>query len=171
MGLSIYAAKKIFSKEHLEFIEALNRSNKISFGEELKVDDFLEMNNKNISPSSDDLPFGVNYSLGEIFSLNIGSYSSYGELRRAISNCILGLSPEEIWEMDRYEHPLDYLVNNSDCEAIFGPWCCETIHSSMVANREKFMNHVGWDSILLTRYDRLLDGFAYAAQGGALVFC
>lgn len=112
-------------------------------------------------------------------SFRAGAYSSYNSFRKVLSDAILGVTPETVWENegDFENSPFYELINFSDCDGVFGPYDSEKLHNDFVSHREVFEKYVksqhgGFDSeYYITTYENFTEGFALASQNGILIFC
>ncbi len=115
---------------------------------------------------------------GESHDFCAGSYSGYNSFRRMLSEAIVGVSPQTIWQdPDKFDgSPLVELINFSDCEGFFGPSLSEKLAKDFKDNRSKFEKFVK-DSVdsfdvdyYVRKYDDWTKGFEVAAKGGVLIF-
>lgn len=108
-----------------------------------------------------------------------GAYSSYNRFRTVLSDAILGVTSETVWENeDDFENsPFYELINFSDCDGVFGPHDSEKLHNDFVTHREMFEKYLKSQfekfdrEYYITTYDNFTKGFALSSQNGILVFC
>lgn len=108
-----------------------------------------------------------------------GSYSTYNQFRKILSDAILGVTPETVWENeDDFENsPLYEIINFSDCDGVFGPHDSEKLHNDFVNHQKMFEEYIkenydGFDGeYYLDTYRNFTEAFALASQDGILVFC
>ena len=91
-----------------------------------------------------------------------GAYSSYNRFRTVLSDAILGVTSETVWE------------NEDDFE---NSHYSEKLHNDFVSHREMFEKYLNsqFDKFdceyYISTYDNFTKGFALASQNGILIFC
>jgi hypothetical protein len=122
----------------------------------------------------DDMANGDYYRTkeSEEYDFRAGSYSSYGQFRRELSETFLNSPPEKVWSNPKsYEgQPFYELVDFSDCEGVIGPEVCAKLHKDFVDGRKKFVEevHSNWS---VERYDSWTKALELAKEDGVIIFC
>jgi hypothetical protein len=106
-----------------------------------------------------------------------GSYSGYGEFRRALCRAILGVEPQRVWEeQEAFKgRPFFNLINFSDCEGVIGPLTASKLADDFAdpQHRAKFetqmKDHADRD-YYLQKYDEWAEAFKVAADNGMVIF-
>lgn len=108
----------------------------------------------------------------EEYDFRAGSYSSYGDFRREISETFLNSTPARVWSDPKpYEgQPFYELVDFSDCEGVLGTEVCAKLHKDFVEGREKFFEEIesDWSK---EKYDSWTKALEIAKDDGIIVFC
>lgn len=174
MGLDIYAYSKL--KEEHEFGARERRLEELGLaerGEEIiTIDSVDEQAFKGLRP-------GTWYATAESesFSFRAGSYSGYNQWRRVLSNLMLGIGPEGVWnnETEWRDAPFFGLINHSDCDGAIGGPVAKNLYQDFVKYKHRAEQYVGdperedngW---FLDIYLDFLKAFGLAADDGVLVF-
>jgi hypothetical protein len=113
------------------------------------------------------------------------SYGGYNRWRAHLSQAVLGVPPETVWENFDDDHggysdrPLAELIHFTDCDGRIGPEVAARLHEQMVANRQAFVDYTseadpdGYGLIrdrYLEVYDRLTRAFELGADSGLVEF-
>jgi hypothetical protein len=108
----------------------------------------------------------------EEYDFRAGSYSSYGDFRRELSETFLNSPPEKVWLNPKsYEgQPFYELIDFSDCEGVLGTGVCAKLHKDFVDGREKFVEEVQSDWSVES-YDRFTKALELAKEDGVIIFC
>ncbi len=177
MGLDIAAYSKLEPKRD-ERVDAVMESLFIPQGE--WVIEFTETDER---PRCQDMKSGTWHMTDETQTMDFraGAYSTYNSFRRHLSEAILGVTPETIWENeDDFENmPFYEIINFSDCEGAFGPHDSEKLHKDFVEHEKQFKKYIlenvgkyDTDSDWFNRmYDNFTEAFRLAANDGVLIFC
>jgi len=129
-----------------------------------------------------DIDEGSYKQMGESFSFQVGSYSSYGSWRRHLCLAIHGVEPEELWDNagNFIDKPFYELINFSDCEGQIGPKVSEELYQDFANpdNEKKFLDYIkgNLESEYLVDYhkrnwENFKRSFELARQGGLVSFC
>jgi hypothetical protein len=108
----------------------------------------------------------------EEYDFSAGSYSSYSDFRKEISETFLNSTPARVWSSPQsYQgQPFYELVDFSDCEGVIGTEVCAKLHKDFVEGREKFKSEVD-SSWSMGRYDNWTKALEIAKDDGIIVFC
>ena len=105
-----------------------------------------------------------------------GSYGGHNRFRAALAENYIGVLPEVVWA-----HPDDYadapfyeLVKFADNEGTIGPLAAADLATDFAAHRDDWRARFASDTLegewMCEVYDRWHQAFAYAADGGMVVF-
>lgn len=111
---------------------------------------------------------------GESIGFRAGSYSGYGEFRRALCKAALGVAPEVVWtDPEGYRTvPFFELINFSDCEGTIGPEACADLAEDFGGSlRDQIRTRLSIDDPwFVERYDLWQRAFELAASTGIVSF-
>jgi hypothetical protein len=100
-----------------------------------------------------------------------GSYGGHNRIRRALAEQFIGVEPEQVWRRpaDYVDAPFYELVNFADNEGTIGPLAAADLAADFAAHRDAWRTACpgDWEREV---YDRWHQAFAYAADGGMVVF-
>lgn len=176
MGLDIIAYSKL-EHERDERVSQIMESLFSPQGEEV-----LEIFEESERPRCMDLKAGKWHRSDETeeHHFRAGSYSSYNSFRKILSEAVLGVSPETVWENDEdFENSHFYeIINFSDCDGVFGPYDSEKLHNDFVSHQDTFESYVKQEfsdeydiEYYISTYLEFAAGFKLASQDGVLTFC
>jgi hypothetical protein len=177
MGLDISAYSKLTSVDH-EFLKIRERVPGVfsQLGEEIYdiTKSMIDSPNNWIQ----DMEPGSYYESAdtEVLDFRAGSYSGYNEYRKLLSECFLGVQPNELWTNERrYEgKPFYEQINFSDCEGFIGPKVSAKLHEDYKKGRDQWYEFLresfggGVEEIKwrMDQYDNWTKAFGIAADGG-----
>lgn len=112
---------------------------------------------------------------GASLDFRAGSYSGYGQFRRALSTAALGVEPEAVWaDPDAYaDLPFFELVNFADNEGTIGPEAAADLAGDFAEHRERVCPALGDGpngDYYREKYDEWAAAFALAADSGLVEF-
>jgi len=124
---------------------------------------------------------------GEYLTFRAGSYSSYGNWRKMLSEMLGYPEIEKLWESIRREIslgevlpegsnvdiPFIELIYFSDCEGVIGSKVSTKLYNDFVSNRESAVkfSESKKNSDWLSLYDDFLKAFKIASNNGCVQFC
>lgn len=79
-----------------------------------------------------------------VHQFRAGSYSGYGQFRKILALCTLGVDVETVWaNEDNYVYqPFFNLLNFSDCEGCIGPKYSAELYQDFKDNRDRFIRNL-----------------------------
>jgi len=172
MGLDILAISNLRLITP-EVKAALDRLPEISVGDEPTLT-ITELSKEASHCRCTDMENGDYYRTedSEEYDFRAGSYSSYGDFRREISETFLNSTPARVWSYPKsYEgHPFYELVDFSDCEGVLGTEVCAKLHKDFVEGRGKFFDEIesDWSK---EKYDSWTKALAVGKENGVIIFC
>jgi len=128
-------------------------------------DRFVQLHPNQAFPGrADDIIAGVPHSFAETMGFRAGSYSGYGDWRRALAR-LVGRSAEDIWD-NPTPGPFVELINFSDCEGVIGAAVSAKLAKDFADHQDE-AGSAGWFAGLYTLWRK---AFEMAADGGAVDF-
>jgi hypothetical protein len=174
MGLDIRAVSKIELEDTAE-VKAVKDAMFMSQGDEVYEMHPDIRKYPEYSMHTQDMVDGVYHETSESKSESMSlSYGGYNGFRNEISLALIGAPAKEVWVNEQYykESPAYKLINFSDCEGLFGPTVSKEIHEQLVANRDKYVEHLRANSnhYDIEYYDKLTRIFGLGADDGIIMF-
>jgi hypothetical protein len=177
MGLDIVAYSRLIKEPAPEAKEVMEKL-LTPMGEEV-----ITVHESENNPWGFDLEPGAWLSTEETVEhhFRAGSYSGYNQFRNMLSNALLGVPSDYVWEDEAsFEGKPGYeMVNFSDCQGVISWSIAEKLYNDLVGNRIKFVEYVG--SIygadndetehLTYVYDNFITAFELAKNNGVVVYC
>lgn len=147
-----------------------SRSDDEKYDEAYEADAFFVANYNGFDRHAP-LKVGAAYKATSVYHFLAGSYSGYGEYRRALSALALDVEPETVWSnpSEFEDKPFFEQINFSDNEDTIGTYACVNLAKDYDDYRNKVIETHDPGSWFFDKYETWREAFHKAADtGGAL---
>jgi hypothetical protein len=127
--------------------------------------------NENFPIQSENLIPGL-VGFEEKISVRVGSYHTFSAFREDLCRAALNMSIYDLWKnpSPHLSRPFERLLNFSDCSGWMDNITCARLYGDFEQYHDRAEWAAGLGMLDLEVYDKFLQAFAFASQGGCLEF-
>ena len=127
---------------------------------------------KSFQDQADGLAHGMFYHAMYIDGFRAGSYSGYGYWRDRLAQVALGMTANEVWNLDRDVKAFGELINFSDCEGTIGSKTSAKLAKDFTEYAGRIKERLNlseeMDAYFWEQYQNWMQAFKTAAKNGCV---